>query len=45
MDTLAISLLLKPFILLIVAVCICLPARLAVQKFMRPGKLKDFLLR
>jgi len=37
--------LLKPFLLLAVLGCICLPARLAVQKWMRDGKLKRLLLR
>jgi hypothetical protein len=36
---------LKPFILLVVLGLICLPARLAVQRWMPEGKLKRFLLR
>lgn len=36
---------LKPFVLLVVLGLICLPARLAVQRWMKDGKLKRFLLR
>ena len=37
--------LLKPFVLLIVLGLICLPARLAVERWMKDGKLKRLLLR
>ena len=36
---------LKPFAALILFGLICLPARFAVQRWMKPGKLKDLLLR
>jgi hypothetical protein len=36
---------LKPLVLLILFGLICLPVRIAVQKWMRDGKLKRFLLR
>jgi hypothetical protein len=36
---------LKPLALLVLFGLIALPARLAVQRFMRDGKLKRFLLR
>lgn len=35
----------KPLALLVLFGLICLPVRLAVQKWMRDGKLKRFLLR
>lgn len=35
---------LKPFFALILFGLICLPARLAVMKHMKPGKLKSLLL-
>lgn len=38
------SLLLKPFILLVLFGLICLPARMAVRKWMKEGKLKRILL-
>ena len=36
---------LKPLILLLLAALVLIPARLAVQRFMPDGKLKQFLLR
>lgn len=35
---------LKPFIMFVVAACILYPARKAVEKRMKDGKLKRFLL-
>ena len=45
MEPWLLSLLLKPFIALLVFGLICLPARLAVHRYMSDGKLKRFLLR
>jgi len=42
---LSLALLLKPFLLLALAVCVLIPARLAVQHWLPDGKLKQFLLR
>lgn len=39
-----IALVLRPFVALIVFGLICLPARLAVQRYMPPGRLKSLLL-
>jgi hypothetical protein len=44
MDNWLLALILKPFIALVVLGLICLPARLAVQRYMPEGKLKRFLL-
>ena len=35
---------LRPFLLLLVLGCICLPARMAIQRWMPDGKLKRLLL-
>jgi hypothetical protein len=35
---------LKPFVALFLVACFGIPARLAVQRWMRDGKLKRFLL-
>lgn len=35
---------LRPLLLLVVLDCICLPARMAVQRWMPDGKLKRLLL-
>jgi hypothetical protein len=45
MEPWLLSLVLKPFIALLVFGLICLPARLAVHRWMRDGKLKRLLLR
>lgn len=44
MSSYLITLILKPLIFLLVLGCICLPARLAVQRWVPDGKLKRFLL-
>lgn len=44
MDVLTWALLLKPFAFLVLAVLVLIPARLAVQRWMKPGKLKRLLL-
>lgn len=41
----AIAMFIRPFVYLAVAVLICLPARLAVQRWMPDGKWKRLLLR
>lgn len=38
------EMLIRPFLLLFVLGCICLPARFAVMKWMKDGKLKRILL-
>ena len=43
--SLFLALLLKPLVILLVAGCVLIPVRLAVQRYMRDGKLKRFLLR
>jgi hypothetical protein len=45
MEPWLLSLVLKPFIALLVFGFICLPARFAVQRWMRDGKIKRALLR
>lgn len=45
MPDFALALLIKPFVLLIITVLFLIPGRLAVQKWMRDGKLKRLLLR
>lgn len=40
----ALAMALKPLGALILFGCIALPGRIAVQKWMKPGKLKTFLL-
>jgi hypothetical protein len=44
MDGWQLSIILKPLILLVLFGLICLPARLAVQRWMKDGKLKRVLL-
>lgn len=44
MDTF-LAMAIKPFVVFILLVCICLPARIAVQRFMPDGKIKRLLLR
>jgi hypothetical protein len=39
------ALVLKPFVVLVIFGLVCLPVRLLVQRKMRDGKLKRFLLR
>jgi signal transduction histidine kinase len=41
----AIAILIKPFVLLILSVCVLIPARMAVERRMKDGKLKRLLLR
>ena len=43
--TFALAMLVRPFVYLAVAFLILIPARLAVERFMRDGKLKRLLLR
>lgn len=38
------ALILKPFVLLILAVCVLIPARLAAQRFIPEGRIKRILL-
>lgn len=45
MSDFAIAMLLRPLMLLALSVVILIPARLAVQRYMRDGKLKRLLLR
>ena len=45
MESVLIALLLKPLLLLVLAVFFLIPARLAVQRWLPDGKLKRFLLR
>lgn len=44
MEPWVIALLVKPFLLLILFGCIALPGRIAVQRYMREGKIKRLLL-
>ena len=39
------AILLKPFLLLVLSVLVLIPARIAVQRKMKDGKLKRLLLR
>lgn len=45
MDSWLIGILIKPIFLFVLMVAIPMPIRLAVEKWMKTGKLKDFLLR
>jgi hypothetical protein len=45
MPTFVWAIVLKPFALLVLSVCVLIPARLAVQRRMKDGKLKRLLLR
>lgn len=44
METFVWALLLKPVMLLVLAVLVLIPARLALQRYMKDGKLKRILL-
>jgi hypothetical protein len=44
MASLSIALLLRPFVALVLFGLVLLPIRLAVQRFMPPGRVKSFLL-
>lgn len=44
MDPWVIAVFLKPFALLVLAVLVLIPARLACQKWLKDGKLKRLLL-
>lgn len=45
MSNFAIAMLVRPFMLLILSVVILIPARMAVERHMKDGKLKRLLLR
>ena len=45
MENWLLAILIKPIALFVLLVAIPLPVRLAVQKWMKPGKMKNFLLR
>lgn len=45
MDSWLLGILIKPIFLFVLLIAIPVPIRLAVEKWMKPGKLKDFLLR
>ena len=42
--TFALAMIFKPLVALFLFGCCALPGRIAVQKWMKPGKLKSFLL-
>ena len=44
MDAWALALFLKPFVFLLLAVLVLIPVRLLLQRSMKDGKLKRFLL-
>jgi len=44
MEPWVLALLLKPFVLLVLAVCILIPVRVLLSRKMKDGKLKRFLL-
>lgn len=44
MDAWAWALLIKPFVLLLVAGCVLIPVRLLIDRKLKDGKLKRFLL-
>jgi hypothetical protein len=43
--SLALAIVIKPFVLFVLAVCVLYPARVLTQKYMREGRLKRLLLR
>ena len=45
MPDFAIAILIKPFVLLIISALFLIPGRLAVERWMKDGKLKRLLLR
>lgn len=44
MDSMTIALLLKPLGVIVLFGCVALPGRFLVQRFMRPGRIKELLL-